>query len=231
MQAGNGWLPAAVLYTCWRWGAAVVALCSRCCPAAQHAASAAALLRSSPAPTRANPSPLAAKPVAAPSPRLAHALAHTLPLPPHAANEERGATDTGAVAVVPPRWRPFLPDVPQIPYTFPPRCALCLHNAALAAVQVKRSPPAPLARLRASAASTAAGPAASEGPGPVCRSWAMLCRLTLAKMGGKRPGKKRQRGAQGLRPFAWGVLGEGGDFDQVGLGCGAGNDGGSGLKA
>lgn len=38
------------------------------------------------------------------------------------------------------------------------------------------------------------------------------CRLSMSKMGAKRAARKRQRKAL---PFAWGVLGEGGDFDQV----------------
>ncbi|PRW56140.1 zinc finger domain containing [Chlorella sorokiniana] len=75
----------------------------------------------------------------------------------HAAHEHSGATDAAAIQFVPPRWRAFMPDIPQIPHTFPPR-------------------------------------------------------LSMAKMGGKKAARKRQRKAL---PFAWGVLGEGGDFDQV----------------
>lgn len=40
-----------------------------------------------------------------------------------AAHEHSGATDTSAIQFVPPRWRRFMPDIPQIPHTFPPRCA------------------------------------------------------------------------------------------------------------
>ncbi|KAL4440696.1 hypothetical protein ABPG77_000405 [Micractinium sp. CCAP 211/92] len=38
----------------------------------------------------------------------------------HAAHQRSGATDTETPCFVPPRWRPFHPDIPQIPYTFPP---------------------------------------------------------------------------------------------------------------
>lgn len=44
--------------------------------------------------------------------------------------------------------------------------------------------------------------------------------MKLSKMGGKHTARKRQRGSQGPQPFAWRVLGEGGDFDQVGAGGG-----------
>lgn len=37
-----------------------------------------------------------------------------------AAHQRSGATDTETPCFVPPRWRPFHPDIPQIPYTFPP---------------------------------------------------------------------------------------------------------------
>ena len=39
-----------------------------------------------------------------------------------------------------------------------------------------------------------------------------LCRMSMSKMGAKRAARKRQRKQM---PFAWGVRGEGGDFDQV----------------
>lgn len=44
------------------------------------------------------------------------------------------------------------------------------------------------------------------------------CRLALSKLGIKKGARKRLRKGQGGHlPFAWGVLGEGGDFDQVRL--------------
>ncbi|KAL4457520.1 hypothetical protein ABPG75_012385 [Micractinium tetrahymenae] len=38
----------------------------------------------------------------------------------HAAHQRSGATDTETPCFVPPRWRPFHPEIAQIPYTFPP---------------------------------------------------------------------------------------------------------------
>ncbi|EFN58612.1 hypothetical protein CHLNCDRAFT_140814 [Chlorella variabilis] len=72
----------------------------------------------------------------------------------HAAHHRSGATDLHTSPFVPPRWRPLSPDLPQIPFTFPPRS------------------------------------------GHLGRKYA----------------KARQRKAL---PYAWGVLGEGGDFDQA----------------
>lgn len=42
-----------------------------------------------------------------------------------AAHERSGATAPydPATDCVPPRWRPFHPDFPQVPNTFPPKCA------------------------------------------------------------------------------------------------------------
>lgn len=42
---------------------------------------------------------------------------------PAAAHHRSGATDLHTSPFVPPRWRPLSPDLPQIPFTFPPRCA------------------------------------------------------------------------------------------------------------
>jgi hypothetical protein len=41
----------------------------------------------------------------------------------HAAHQRSSSTDKAAQGFLPPRWRAFDPQLPQVPHTFPPRCA------------------------------------------------------------------------------------------------------------
>ncbi|KAI3436542.1 hypothetical protein D9Q98_005958 [Chlorella vulgaris] len=74
----------------------------------------------------------------------------------HAAHQRSGSTDKAAQGFLPPRWRAFDPQLPQVPHTFPPR---------------------------------------------------------TGHAGRKQYAKARQHKAV---PYAWQVMGHGGDFDQVG---------------